>query len=421
MRKLNRWNSGADGKVRTKEKSVRSIREASCIERPSKRVFSMNNSPGYNPGLFFALNTEGAMTGEQRYKGFTFAAGRFFLAAVIFAVCSGSIFAGGGSGESRGEGTLNDSIAVFIPGVMSGSPIYEMLANGVRKAAADFSAAEGRGIKVNVIEAGYNQAEWESKLTALAASGSYGLIVSSNPSLPVLAESVSAKFPRQKFLLLDGKIEGHPAIYTMRYNQREQAYIAGHISALVSLDIAGESRPSKRIGLVAGQEYPVMDQTIRPGYGEGAKAVDQDFTVDFRVVGNWFDAGKGAELALDMIRGGVQVILCIAGGANEGVVKAASETGKKAVWFDTNGYGIMPGTVVGSSVLYQEKAAYEKTMLYLKGALPFGKAEVVGIAEGYVDFIEDDPLYIAAVGEAARAKQSALLTSLRSGELRLED
>jgi simple sugar transport system substrate-binding protein len=362
------------------------------------------------------------MMSEQRYKGITLAAGRFFLAAVIFAMCCGSVFAGGGSGESRrGGDPLNDSIAVFIPGVMSGSPIYEMLANGVRKAAADFSAAEGREIKVTIIEAGYNQAEWESKLTALSASGSYSLIVSSNPSLPAIAESVSAKFPRQKFLLLDGKIEGRPAIYTMRYNQREQAYIAGHIAALVSLDLAAGGRPSKRIGLVAGQEYPVMAQTIRPGYEEGAKAVDTGFTVDFRVVGNWFDAGKGAELALDMIRGGVQVILCIAGGANEGVVKAAAETGKKAVWFDTNGYGIMQGTVIGSSVLYQEKAAYEKTMLYLKGALPFGKAEVVGIAEGYVDFIEDDPLYIAAVGEAARAKQSALITSLRSGELRLED
>ncbi|MDR2094987.1 MAG: BMP family ABC transporter substrate-binding protein [Treponema sp.] len=362
------------------------------------------------------------MKSEQRYKGVICAAGRFLLAAVVFVVC-GSVFAGGG-GEARGgaAGTSKPqdaSIAVFIPGLMSGSPIYEMLANGVRKAAADFSSAEGREIKVNVIEAGYNQAEWEAKLTALAASGSYGLIVSSNPSLPVIAESVSAKFPRQKFLLLDGEIEGRPSIYTMRYNQREQAYIAGHIAALVSLDLTAGG--PKRIGLVAGQEYPVMDKTIRPAYEEGAKAVDQDFTVDFRVVGNWFDAGKGAELALDMIRGGVQVILCIAGGANEGVVKAASETGKKAVWFDINGYGIMPGTVVGSAVLYQEKAAYEKTMLYLKGALPFGKAEVVGIAQGYVEFVEDDPLYLAAVGEAARAKQSALLTRLRSGELKLED
>ncbi|MDR1905225.1 MAG: BMP family ABC transporter substrate-binding protein [Treponema sp.] len=366
------------------------------------------------------------MKNEQRYKGITFAAGRFLFAAVIFAASWGSVFAGGGSGESRrasGGTSLpkDSSIAVFIPGVMSGSPIYGMLADGVRNAAADFSEAEGREIRVNVIEAGYNQAEWESKLTALAASGSYGLIVSSNPSLPAIAESVSAKFPQQKFLLLDGEIEGRPTIYTMRYNQREQAYIAGHIAALVSLDLAAGGRPSMRIGLVAGQEYPVMDNIIRPGYEEGAKAVDQGFTVDFRVVGNWFDAGKGAELALDMIRGGAQVILCVAGGANEGVVKAASETGKKAVWFDTNGYNIMPGTVVGSSVLYQEKAAYEKTMLFLKGALPFGKAEVVGIADGYVDFIEDDPLYTTAVSEAARAKQAALLARIRSGEFRLED
>ncbi|MDR1373774.1 MAG: BMP family ABC transporter substrate-binding protein, partial [Treponema sp.] len=250
-------------------------------------------------------------------------------------------------------------------------------------------------------------------------------IVSSNPSLPTLAQSVSAQFPGQHFLLLDGAVEGNPRIYTMRYNQREQAYLAGHIAALVMADLVESGalgRPETiRIGLVAGQEYPVMNAVILPGYLEGAKAAVPGCTVDFRVVGNWFDAGRAAELAADMIRGGAGVILCIAGSANEGVLQAATESGAKVIWFDTNGYGLRPGTVAGSSILRQDRAAYEKTRDYLEGRLPFGSSELVGVVQGYVDFIQDDPNYTATVKPEIREKQAALVDQIRSGRLILEE
>jgi simple sugar transport system substrate-binding protein len=153
---------------------------------------------------------------------------------------------------------------------------------------------------------------------------------------------------------------------------------------------------------------------------EGARAVDPGFSVDFRVVGNWFDAVKAAELAAGMIRSGASVILPIAGGAGHGAVQAAYEAGAKVIWFDTNGYAIKSGTVIGSAILRQDKAAYEKTMFYLKGELPFGKAEVAGTADGFVDFVEDDPLYIASVSRTIRDKQAQLTARLRAGELKLD-
>jgi simple sugar transport system substrate-binding protein len=60
-------------------------------------------------------------------------------------------------------------------------------------------------------------------------------------------------------------------------------------------------------------------------------------------------------------------------------------------------------------------------MLFLKGGLPFGRAELAGIAEGYVDFIEDDPIYVETVSAPVREKQAALLGRIRSGELKLEE
>jgi simple sugar transport system substrate-binding protein len=312
--------------------------------------------------------------------------------------------------SGAGQSAADMGIGVFIPGVMAGSAVYEMLAQGVERAGAE------KNVAVTVVEAGYNQAEWETILTSMAASGGYRLIVSSNPSLPAIATSVSAKFPAQKFLLLDGELAGNGAIYTVRYNQTEQAYMAGYIAALKAREIG-----ATRVGLIAGQEYPAMNSIIVPGYVRGAQAVDPAFTADFRVLGNWFDAGKAAEIARDMLANGVKVILCIAGGANEGIVQTAAENNAAVVWFDTNGYAVRPGVVVGSAIIRQEKLAYEKTLLFLEGSLPFGRADIVGVAEGYVDFIEDDPDYKATVSQDIREKQSALIARIRGGSLVLQE
>jgi simple sugar transport system substrate-binding protein len=70
-------------------------------------------------------------------------------------------------------------------------------------------------------------------------------------------------------------------------------------------------------------------------------------------------------------------------------------------------------------VLYQDKAAREKTLLFLDGKLQFGRAETAGVREGYVDFIENDPVYTGTVSEAVRQKQAALVARIRAGQLPL--
>jgi simple sugar transport system substrate-binding protein len=312
-----------------------------------------------------------------------------------------------------GAGKKSDAslhIAVFIPGVRAGSAIYDMLASGVEQGIAQWQTAHSERVTLNVVEGGYNQAEWEDEVTALAASGRYEVIISSNPSLPAIVSDVLKKFPAQKFILFDGELTRHQQVYSMRYDQREQGYLAGHIAALVSEEAGG----ARKIGLVAGQEYPMMNDTILPAYLAGARAVNAGYSVDFRVLGNWFDAQKAADLAQDMINGGATVILAVAGGANEGILQTADEKGTKVVWFDTNGYALKPGVVIGSAVLYQDKAAQEKTLAFLDGTLQFGRSEVAGIREGYVDFIEDDPIYTGTVSETVRQKQAALIARMRT-------
>jgi simple sugar transport system substrate-binding protein len=318
-----------------------------------------------------------------------------FCATACIAVCA---CAGNGKAAPAGQ-----EIAVFIPGALSGSPTYELLAQGVR------GAAENGGIPVTVIEAGFNQAEWETKLTAAAASGKYRLIVSSNPSMPEIAAAVAAKFPAVRYMIFDGELAGNEAVYTLQYDKGAQAYALGFFAALQTADMGG----GEAIGLVTAQHYPVMDEIILPAYLAGAEAARPGSRVDFRIVGHWSNPEKALELAADMIANGVKVILTIAGGGNEGVVQAAATGNAKVLWFDTNAYAYRPGVIAACCATYQDTAAASRVARFLEGKLPFGEAETVGFADGYVDFIDDDPLYLSTVSEEVRTRQAALLAVLR--------
>ncbi len=305
-------------------------------------------------------------------------------------------------------------LAVFVPGVVAGSPIYEGLVKGVQNV-----AAENPGSTVKVFEAGFNQAEWEEKLTSLAASGPWDLVVTSNPSLPALINKVSESFPKQKFVCLDAQGSGNPSLYTVLYNQLEQGYVTGYLAGLVSLakgQLAG-ANADKKVGMLIGQHYPVMDRLIAPGFERGVKAADPAFQVDLRVLGNWYDATKAADLAKSMISAGADVILPICGSASQGVIKSAKESGTYVVFFDGDEFARAPKTVLGCTVLHQDRLAYAKVKAALDGSLPFGKAETVGMKDGYIEFLSRHPAYVEAVPAGIRAKVDEAVARIKSGAL----
>ncbi len=302
-------------------------------------------------------------------------------------------------------------VAVFVPGVRAGNAIYDGMAKGVEKAVSGIP-----GASVKILDAGFNQAQWEEKLTSLVATGEYDLLVTSNPSMPELCVKVGASFPKQKFLCLDGQLAGNKQLYTVLYNQTEQGYVTGYLAGLVSVSAMSGANKDKKVGLIIGQHYPVMDKIIAPGFEQGLKAVDPGFSLDLRVVGNWFDAAKASDLAKSMFDSGVDVILPISGSANQGVIKLAQDSGKYVVIFDADDYARAPGTVLSCMVLHQEELAYVKTKAAAEGKLAYGTADVVGMKDGYIEFLDKNQLYIDFVPAEIRKKVAALLADIRSGK-----
>lgn len=299
------------------------------------------------------------------------------------------------------------SVAVFVPGVASGSPIYEMLVSGAQKA-----VAEKPGASVKVIEGGYDQSTWLDNLRDIAASGEFGLVVTSNPALPELCAKVATDYPEIRFFVADAYLIDHPSIHTVLYNQMEQGYIVGYLAGLVTRNAA----PAGPLvaGLVAAQRYPTLDRLIQPGFEAGLKAVDPSFRLDYREIGNWYDANKSAELARSIYDAGARVILPIAGGAGQGVVSVAMELGRQVVWFDGAGYQLAPDAVIGCATVAQDKLVYERVKAILDGGKPFGTADIVGAVDGYVGFDPDGPAYRSLSPEIRAAFEKAL-ADLRKG------
>jgi len=302
------------------------------------------------------------------------------------------------------------SVAVFIPGTLQGSPTYELLDTGVRKAVAEVS-----GTTVKTIEGGFNQAQWGEQIATLAASGEYRYIVTSNPAMPEIAAKAAKAYPNQKFIILESWSK-NPSYATLAYNHREAAYLHGALGGL----IASDRKAPAILGLIVGQEYPDMNNAILPGFTEGLKSILPDGKVEFRVVGNWYDAAKGADLAKAVFAEGAPVILTIAGGANQGVISAAKAAKKSVFSYDIDGYSQEPGVVVGSGSIQQDKAAYELVKAALAGTLEYGKPQVVGVKEGYIDYLTGSDAFVKAVPEAVRTKFAAILADFKSGKLHLD-
>lgn len=319
----------------------------------------------------------------------------------------------GASSTKSSDSTEAMSLAVFIPGVLSGSPTYEMMDMGVRK------AAEEKGAAVKTVEGGFNQAEWKSQVLALAAEKKYDLIITSNPSMPEICREIKTTFKDQNFLILEGSRIEDDTVSTFLFSHLELSYMLGYLAGLAtqSDELPGADSMLK-VGLIAGQEYPEMMQSIKPGFIQGLQAAAPEGELEFRVIGNWYDAARASDLAMGMFDEGVDIILTIAGGANQGVVSAAKNKGKYVLWYDSDGYSIEPGVILGSGIIREDKAAYEQTLLALEGKLEAGSSVYAGVYEGYVDFLDEESLYREHVPVAIRKAMKKETDKLRNGSLK---
>jgi simple sugar transport system substrate-binding protein len=256
-------------------------------------------------------------------------------------------------------------------------------------------------------------------MITFAASGNFDVIYTSNESLPAICVEAMEVVPDVKFIVNDAWVVGNDRMFTTFFNKWQQAYLTGYMMALISVSDMEGANPDKKIGMVYGQHYTMMDDILIPGMTAGAKAVDPDFEFIPALLGNWYDAGKAEQLTQSMIDQGADVFTAICGSGNPGVVSAARKAGKYVVWFDNAGFDKGPGVVIGSIGADTEGVTLLNLERVADGTLPWGEPELLGAERGYINVPLRAGPYVRGVSEDVRMKFEETYNKIISGEMEI--
>ena len=172
-------------------------------------------------------------------------------------------------------------------------------------------------------------AEFERGVAALVRRGATDIAVIGFYYATPLA-SVAARFPAQRFTLIDAAIDG-PNVRSVVFREQEGAFLVGMIAALASR--------SGKVGFVGALDIPLLRRFIG-GYEQGARHARPEVTLAVSFVGTtpaaFNDPAAGAELARSQFESGVDVVFAGAGSSNFGIFQQAADQGRLAIGVDSN-------------------------------------------------------------------------------------
>jgi basic membrane protein A len=322
-------------------------------------------------------------------------------------------------------------ITLVVNGVLGDKSFFDSAQRGM-----DRLLDEGYNVEINTIELGIDPANWESGLAdAMADTESYDLLIVGTFQMGEFLAKRVHLYPDKFFVMYDDSVkyddpefcvEGCTNVYSVTYAQNEGSFLAGVYAAAMSQSDVEGMNPEAIIGAIGGQDIPVINDFI-VGYEQGACLVDPASQVIVQYAGGWNDPAKGKEIALAMYEQKADIVFQIAGGTGVGVFEAAQEQDKYAIGVDSDQATIIMDTdeeqaarILTSMMKNVDNSLFRAVDLHIKGELPYGQAERLGIALGGVglainDIYEDSTPenildLIDAVMEAVDAEEVGIVT-----------
>ena len=209
---------------------------------------------------------------------------------LVFAAVSLSLVAG----VTPAAAQSGQFAIVFATGGLGDQSFNDSAFAGVQEAEARF------GVRFTWAEP-TAVAEYEALLTRFAQRGNYDLIISIGFDQADAVSAVAARFPQQRFAIVDAVAEGdNVASYV--YREAERGFLLGAIAGLMTQQ-TGDPKVNEAniIGVVGGMDIPLINASIA-GYMAGAKYVNPAADVRYSYVGDWADPARGKELAARAVR-----------------------------------------------------------------------------------------------------------------------
>ena len=324
------------------------------------------------------------------------------IMALVMAACGGSPTAttdagsstsaepteeGAGAAESdTGETPLK--VILFVNGLLGDKSFFDSAQRGVDQAVKDF------GIEAKTIEAGDDQTQWEAAIIDTLENEEFDILIFGTFQMIEYLERFAPEYPDKKFIIYDAPVNYENGccdnVYSVTYKQNEGSYLAGVYAAAMTTQNLDGMNPETIIGSIGGYEIPVIMDFI-VGYEQGAKETNPDIQIIRQFANSWDDPAKGKELAKAQFSQGADIVFQIAAGTGQGVFEAAAEDGRYAIGVDSDQALIVEAAdpdqaarILTSMMKNVDNSLHRAIDLHLKGELPYGQIEELGIAEGGV-------------------------------------
>ncbi|HMR64231.1 MAG TPA: BMP family ABC transporter substrate-binding protein [Anaerolineae bacterium] len=314
-------------------------------------------------------------------------------------------------------------VILFVNGVLGDKSFFDSSQRGVDQAKAEL------GIEAKTIEAGIDETQWEPALIDAAANEDYDVFIVGTFQMATYLEQVAAQYPDKKFIIYDSGVNYESGccdnVYSILYKQNEGSYLAGVYAGAMTTQAIDGMNPETVIGSVGGQEIPVIVDFM-VGYEQGARDTNPDVQVIRQFAGGWFDPAKGKELAKAQYSQGADIVFQIAGGTGQGVFEAATEDGRYAIGVDSDQALIIEESdpdqaarILTSMMKNVDTSLFRALDLHLKGELPYGQVESLGIAEGGVGLARNK-FYDQNTPDEVKALVDAAEQKIVNGEITVE-
>ena len=313
------------------------------------------------------------------------------LVILLVAACGGGSEPAPSSGESSGGESSGEEplkVVLFINGVLGDKSFFDSAQRGVDRAEKEL------GIQSKTIEAGIDETNWESALIDTVANEEFDVLIVGTFQMISYLEQVAKDNPDKKFIIFDAPVNYESGccdnVYSVLYKQNEGSYLAGVYAGAMTTQGVDGMNPDAVIGSVGGQEIPVI-LDFMVGYEQGAKDTNPDITTIRQFADSWNDPAKGKELTKAQYSQGADIVFQIAGGTGQGVFEAAAEDGHYALGVDSDQALIIEDSdpeqaarILTSMMKNVDNSLFRALDMHLKGELPYGEIEALGIAEGGV-------------------------------------
>lgn len=277
------------------------------------------------------------------------------------------------------------------------------------------------GMEIQVIETGDDESKWEPAL-ADAAEEKADYVIAVSPSMVEPMQSIAPLYPEKKFLLMDNTVDfeggDYNNVYCATFKQNEGSFLAGVVAATLA-------KETGKLGFVGGMDIPPINDFL-VGYIEGALTVNPDTKVIATYPGDYYDPAKGKEHGIVLSNQGAEVMFAAAGPTGLGVIEAAVDADKFIIGVDSdqsagyaaNGDEATANKIVTSMMKNVGDAIFRAVELDLKGELPMGTSESLGIAEGGVGLAKNE-VYNKTLTEEEKAAIEEIEAKVVAGEIKV--